>query len=315
MVAHNPSANTYLVVWDDETEGDIEGALLNDSGGTVGPAFNVSDGVDARRNPAIAFSPDDSHYLVVFEYQTLDGTDIYGRRLAADGSRPGADFAISTAAGDQVRPDVVYNDYDDVYLVVWEDERADQGDIYGTRVLVNETVLTEFPISTASDAQAHAAAAWNSADNEYLVVWHDYRDSGTNGSDIYAQRIGNTGTPLGSACRLSSSTLPDQQMYPRVQYVSDHGRYAVTWQDDRNAPTGWDIYVQNVNADGSLYGANLPFFAFSGWQQRPDAAFSSDANRGLTVWQDGRNGTSFKIYGRIKEPRFAVFMPLVLRTF
>ena len=314
IVAHDPYTNAYLVAWDDETEGDIEGILLDGSGGAAGSAFNISDGVDVRRNPAIAFSPDDSHYLVAFEYQTLDGTDIYGRRLAADGSRPGTDFPLCTAVGDQVEPNVVYNNYDDVYLVVWGDERADQGDIYGARVLVNETVLTEFPISTASDAQAHGAAAWNSDDNEYLIVWHDYRDSGTTGADIYAQRLGNTGTPLGSALRLSSSTLPDLQMYPRVQYVSDHGRYVVTWQDDRNAPTGWDIYVQNVNADGSLYGTNVPFFAFSGWQQRPDAAFSPDANGGLTVWQDGRNGTTFKIYGRIKEPRFAIFMPLVLRT-
>jgi len=33
------------------------------------------------------------------------------------------------------------------------------------------------------------------------------------------------------------------------------------------------------------------------------------------VWQDGRNGTTYEVYGRIKEPRFPIYLPLVLRNF
>ncbi len=313
VVAYNPYANTYLIAWEDETEGDIEGVILEHDGDLAGSAFDISAGDDARQNPAVVFNPDVSWYLVVFEYQTEDGKDIYGRHVEADGDLPGDDFPISTANGDQLFPDVVYNDYDDAYLVAWSDTRDDEGDVYARRVLVNETVLDEFAISTANDAQTCPALAWNEDDNEYLVVWHDYRDSGTTGADIYGQRLSNTGGLEGDNFALS--TAEGDQQYPRITYISTYGRYSIIWQDSRNTDTGWDIYNQNVNGDGSLYLGNLPRFTFSGYQQRPDGAFSPEADRGLTVWQDGRNGATFKIYGRIKEPRFPVYLPLVLRNY
>jgi len=110
-------------------------------------------------------------------------------------------------------------------------------------------------------------------------------------------------------------TASEYQQYPRARYIPAYGRYFVIWQDNRNADTGWDIYGQNVNGDGSLYGGNVPRFVFSGDQRWPDGDFSPEANRGLTVWQDGRNGTTYEVYGRIKEPRFPIYLPLVLRNY
>jgi hypothetical protein len=312
-VAHSPISDTYLVVWDDQDEGDIEGRVLN-ADGTLGSALNVFNGAITGTQPAIAYNSTANQYLVVFAYQAGVGNyDIYGRLVWAGGTVSGTAFAISDNAADQSLPQVDYNATDDEYLVVWSDERADVADVYGRRVDADGTPLgSEFLIAHDTDAQDAPSLAWNEDDNEYLVVWHDYRDSGTTGADIYGRRVGADGSLPGSEIALC--TASDHQQYPRVRYISAYGRYFALWQDNRNTATGWDIYGQNVNGDGSLYGSNVTRFAFSGYQERPGGDFSPEANRGLTVWQDGRNGTTYKIYGRIKEPRFAIYLPLVLRN-
>ena len=310
-VAYGPISNTYVVVWHDQDDGDIDERVVN-ADGTLGSVHSV---IVAGTQPAIAYNSTADEYLIVFASPETGDKDIKGRRVAIDGTFVSTVFTISVNTADQSLPQVTYNGTDDEYLVVWSDARTDQGDIYGRRVDADETLLgdDDFLIAADTDAQTAPSVAWNSDDNEYLVVWHDYRDSGTTGSDIYGQRLNNTGGLEGSNFALC--TASDYQMYPRVTYISTYGRYSVIWGDDRNVATGWDIYRQNVNADGSLYLGNLAFFVFSGYQQRPDGAFSPEANRGLTVWQDGRNGATYKIYGRLKEPRFPIYLPLVLRDF
>ncbi len=312
--AHSPISDTYLVVWDDQDEGDIEGRVLN-ADGTLGSAFNVFDEAAAGTQPSIAYNSIANQYLVIFAYQAGVGNyDIYGRLVWADGTLSDTAFTISDNGADQSLPQVAYNATDDEYLVVWSDERTDEADVYGRRVDADGTPLGggDFLIASGTDAQDAPFVAWNGDDEEYLVVWHDYRDSGTTGADIYGQRVAADGSLSGGEIALC--TASEHQQYPRVEYISAYGRYFVIWQDDRNADTGWDIYGQNVNADGSLYLDNVPRFVFSGYQQRPDGGFSPEANRGLTVWQDGRGGTTYKIYGRIKEPRFPIYLPLVLRN-
>ncbi|RLC73380.1 MAG: hypothetical protein DRJ03_26845 [Chloroflexi bacterium] len=314
VVAYNSADRNYLVVWEDQDYGNIEAGLLN-AAGTVSLVMNNYNGVPTSTHPAIAYNTTANQYMVVFASQAGVGNyDIYGRLVETDGLPSGATpFTISVDTADQSLPQVSYNATDDEYLVVWSDERADQGDVYGRRVDADGSLLgSEFLIAHDTDAQDAPSVAWNEDDNEYLVIWHDYRDSGTSGADIYGQRVQADGSLSGSEIALC--TASEDQQYPHVRYSAAYGRYFVLWQDNRNASTSWDIYGQNVNGDGSLYGSNVARFTFSGDQRWPDGDFSPEANRGLTVWQDGRNGATYKVYGRIKEPRFAIYLPLVLRN-
>ncbi len=288
--------NTYLIVWDDETEGDIEGYILASDGAPIGDAFNVSDGSDVRGYPDVAFGDNAEEYLVVFQLQIGGQWNIYGRRVSVDGSRPGKEFAITNAESDQLYPVVIYNPVEDEFLAAWSDTSNDAGDISARRVHPTETMWDKFAVSTAADAQSYPALAYNGADNEYLAAWHDYRNSGATAADVYGQRLGNTGSLLGGNFAISAAS--GDQQYPHISYIASNNRYSVLWQDNRNVPTGWDLYGQWVLADGSLAGFNLPFFSYSGWQTRPTGAYNTFLDQGFTVWQDGRNGAAYKIYGR-----------------
>ena len=304
-VAHSTASDSYLVVWNDQNGGNIEERAVS-TAGALGSVHSVV--VDGSQ-PAIAYNSTADEYLIVFKSSS---SDISGRRAATDGTFPSTAFTISVDAAIQSSPHVAYNATDDEYLVVWSDERSDQGDVYGKRVDANETLLSsDFVIAAAADAQSVPSVDWNNDDDEYLVVWHDYRDSGTTGADVYGRRVGSDSSLLGSEIVLCD--IAEDQQYPSVLYIDDYDRYSIVWQDARNISSDWDIYAQAVNADGSLYGGNVPRFTFTGFQLRPSGDFSPEAGRGLTVWMDGRNGASYKIYGRMKESRFFIYLPVVLR--
>ena len=107
------------------------------------------------------------------------GSDLFGRRVsAADGSLPGAVFRVrgAVATEDDELVSVVWNAASGEYLVVREygDNR-----LLGRRVSAAGTPLgTEFTVANRGVAGApkhQPEVAWNSADNEYLVVWFDDR--------------------------------------------------------------------------------------------------------------------------------------------
>lgn len=85
-----------------------------------------------------------------------------------------------------------------------------------------------------------------------IIIWEDGRDVDNNKADIYAQRIGNDGTVAWTTNGIPLCALPDYQLYPGIA-TDGLGGAIVTWSDARNRETsGYDIYAQRVNPDGSV---------------------------------------------------------------
>ena len=299
VVVHSAFGNRYLVVWEDVASGDIQARFVSAQGTPYGSLITVSSGPEARIRPAVVQNPSAIHndFMVVFTVQRTADSDIYGRRIAAAGTPSNQDIVVSDAAGHQGSPDIAYNPDQNQYLVVWRDRRDDQGDIYGQKLSATGALQAgELLVKQEADEQGAPAVAWNDDDEQYLVVWHDYRDSGITGADVYAQRLYADGSTYGS-----ERTITDEagnQQSPDVVYVNALNRYRIIWQDDRNGDTGWDIYGQWMSAGGAVLGVvDLPIFRYAGWQQYPATAYSPDDNRALTVWQDGRNGVDTDVYG------------------
>lgn len=309
-VAHSTVSNTYMLVWTDEDEGDIEAQRLTAAGALTGPALNVE--VITSTQAAIAYNPAANQYLVVYALQVSPLlNDIYGRLVGADGTFAGAAFAVSNDASNQSNPAVAYDATSGEYLVAWYDDRDLAGtgwNIYGQRVAANGTLSGGvISVATAAGDQYDPVVAWSETADEYLVAWRDGRDFATTGYDIYAQRIGAGGALAGGNFVVVNAA--GNQTAPHVNHVASLARYNVLWSDDRNAGS-WDIYVQSINDDGTLYGREVAYFVFSGEQRRPAGDFSEETNRGLVTWQDGRNGETYKIYGRIKEIRYTIYLPV-----
>ncbi len=282
---------SYLVVWGYAPESgqyDIYGMRVSKQGALLdAEPFVISDATGSQMSPSIAF--DGTNYLVVW-YDSRGGSyDIYGSRVAQDGTVLNtAGIAISTATENQMNPDVSFDGTN--YLVVWEDERTDTLDIYASRIAQNGIVLDPagIEISGATDEQNRPSIDFDGTN--YLVVWDDHRTGSE--YDIYGTRVDTGGNVLNPA-GIAISTAADDQNLPTVSF--DGTNYLVVWHDRRNGST-YDIYGARVNQSGAVQETEGIIISDLDVSQISPEVISY-SNQWLTVWRDRRNGNYNDIYG------------------
>lgn len=174
-------------------------------------------------------------------------------------------------------------------LAVWADQRVGS-QIYGCRIDPTGQVLDTggVPLSFSAATQRSPAVAFGN--NEFLVVWHDYRNGP---ADIYATRVDTAGRVLDSA-GIAVARVAHEQRYPAVAF--DGVDFMVTWEDGRYSDTLQDIYAARVSPAGVVLDpTGIPVSAFPGPQVRPQVVF--DGSNSLLVWQDRRGSLWYDIYG------------------
>ena len=174
-----------------------------------------------------------------------------GIAQATDWSREG-EFLIDTNVvfipdtNSQHNPAIAFDETN--YLVVWEDDRNGDWDIYGARVDQAGNVIDPvvIPISTELNDQRNPAICFCGAD--YLVVWDDTRNDSL--GDIYGTRVNQAGIILDSA-GIMISNAPYRQRHPAIAF--DGVDYLVVWEDARNDTLYYwrtDIFGARVNQNG-----------------------------------------------------------------
>jgi hypothetical protein len=331
----------YLVVWQDNRIGtlwDIYGARVTPTGTVLDTAgFPISVAGSYQWSPSVTFNGNsyfnNNNYLVVWQ-DCRSGSDIYGARVTPAGitlDTNGILISIAIATSDQQHPYVSSNGID--YLVVWQDNRNGNWDIYGARVKSDGTLLDSagIPISTVINDQTYPSITFK--DNNYMVVWFDGR-SGHN--EIYGTRITQAGIVLepngieisvsGSRASIAfddtnyfvaSGGRTDDIYMTRITPVGtvldtgilistginsqttssvafDGTNYLIVWADTRNVKE--DIYGIRVDQSGNVLDpASIAISTANNSQIYPSVAF--DGTNYLVVWQDLRSDTSWDIYG------------------
>jgi hypothetical protein len=186
-------------------------------------------------------------------------------------------------------------------IVVWEDERAGDGDIYVQRVDAEGNVLWQadgVPVCTAAGDQAVYNSSTGTTGYTPLVadgsggawiVWHDDRAWNSTTRDVYAQRVNASGEILLASDGVAVASGAGMETRPTA--CSDgQGGVIVVW-DDRNAdPVFSDIYGQRLDADGRPVwndGQPVPLVAV-GWDQYGQSICSDGAGGAFVAWSDGR---------------------------
>ena len=181
--------------------------------------------------------------------------------LAAWPTDPAVNVPICTEAGDQImesngKNDSSISDGSGGAIIVWQDERDGNSDIYARRVDGFGNVLWTVDgvaICTDSETQIYPLAVSDDSGGA-IIVWQDERDGNW---DIYAQRVDSGGAllwgtdPATDGVVVSSSTF--DQEYPLA--VSDgSGGVVISWLDNRSGNP--DIYAQRVDASGTVLWAS-----------------------------------------------------------
>jgi len=96
------------------------------------------------------------------------------------------------------------------------------------------------------------------------------------------------------------STAINEQREPAVALDPVNHRFLVVWSDSRSG-SGWNVYGQIVNSDGTLFGNNFSI-STSRWYNggSPDVSYDPVNRRFLVIWTEG--GVPRAIYGRFVDP-------------
>ncbi|NQT25749.1 tandem-95 repeat protein [candidate division KSB1 bacterium] len=165
-------------------------------------------------------------------------------------------ITVCTATGKQSFVKMIADEQGNTILV-WKDDRnkitngtdlfAQRIDGNGTRLWINAGV----PVSEAAGDQTKHVMHFDG--NGAYIVWQDYRSSGSNGTDIYAQYITpQAGTRQwnngGSYEGIPVSTASSDQASPSVDLSGSN--LVISWHDNRNGNS--DIFCQSLNSSGTI---------------------------------------------------------------
>ena len=293
--AFNSQTGNYLIAY--MVGNDLYGQFVNQNGNPVGAEFLISNAANSQNEAAMAYNSTANQYLVVWRDNRSGNADIYGRLVNANGGFPGPDFIINAVTTNgQENPSVAYNSIANQYLVVWDDSRGADQDIYARRVNANGTFPgTDFMINAVTtNDQRYASVAYNSTANQYLVAWNDDRGPDF---DIYGRLVNANETFPGTDFMINAVTTNDQRT-PSVAYNSATNQYLVAWGDDRSG-TNNDIYGRLVNASGIFPGVDLPISTVTENKYNPSVAYNPFSNQFLATWTDYRDGPPPDIYGQL----------------
>lgn len=186
-------------------------------------------------------------------------------------------------------------------------DRANSNKIANSKSVGAKVLASDLQVSGAANDQSQPAVAYDTVNNNYLVVWSDYR-SGSN-TNIYGKICSSTG--LGAASPICEpefpvTTVAGNQDQPKVAFDPTTEKFLVIWSDARNAGTalgteiaGSVISGQFVSATGQILtraGAagtdvfdistqNLNSFS----QSEPDLVFDAPRNKFIAAWLDATN--------------------------
>ena len=185
---------------------------------------------------------------------------------------------------DALNPAVAYNSTDNAFLVVWAGDNLIDGafEIYGQRLdaTTGNNQGTAFRISDV-DKSGAPVAAYNSTDNEFLVVWTG-DDNGDGTFELFGQRLNAaTGERIGGPFEIA-----DAAAHPALAYNSDQNEYFVVWRgEDDLHPRAAEIFGQRLDAaTGDAIGSDALRISDMGTADS-DAAY--DAYHPAVVYNDG----------------------------
>ncbi len=265
-------------------------------------------GNSTQKNPKIA-KDGRGVFIVVWEDDRDGYFNIYAQKIGSSKIPEWQEGGIEVCAApkNQTRSEII-NDGEGGVIIVWEDYRGGNADIYAQRIDEFGGILWEkdgVPICRAPAGQ-FAPKLVSDGSGGAIIVWYDYR--GGAGEDIYAQRISKNGEVLWKVDGIPICIEGGTQWYPEI--VSDgNGGAIIVWTDFRN-PSQSDIYAQRVDATGKIIWKDGGIPISSAPENQAYPKITEDGEGGaIIVWADYREGNSDIYAQRITGDGKALFPP------
>ncbi len=304
---NNPSivsdgAGGAIIIWQDRRDGnfDIYAQRINENGTALWTidGNTICNDINKQENPTAASDGLGGAIITWQDYRSTTDYDIYTQRINANGEVQWTanGLTICSSTGNQVYPEIINNNSDEV-IITWADVRNGiDPDIYAQRLHNGGTVLwtsNGVAICTAIGLQQFPVLVEDGAGGA-IVTWQDYRSGSY---DVYAQRIEFDGNVLWVTDGVPISEETNAQMSPEIT-TDGQGGAIITWRDYRDNGNQ-DIYAQRINNNGVVQWTVNGVAVSVSTNDQYTPAITSDGNGGsIITWWDYRNGSTSDIFAQ-----------------
>ena len=340
-VAYNESSDSYVVVWEDEDDLwaiSVAGTYQEVGDQFYSPPYPIKTSANAQRNPSIACNMYDSSCLIVFEYHDpFSSIEIMAERVDVENDKISYIKGFQVESEDFVdheRPDVVWGERDDNYLVTWI--REDGGDesiwyarIYDTDQGLSSEILTS-PASLwpgLSNNQRNQDAAYDPNTGDYLVVFDHFSGSST---DIWGVRVpGDSGSPgVFDLLQIAYSDDPESMpavahvggVFPKFNGASAVSKLMVSYKQYNSGGNAYTLQLKSIDLENNawfLYDEGTVKIYDAGEANIYDSFLvgSWGSNRVFLFWEvkwDPSNKNNYDIFALGLNQAY-VYLPLIVK--
>ena len=230
--------------------------------------------------------------IIVFGDARHGSQDIYAQRVDADGrllwDKAGSPVCIEPSLQDDIK---AIADGEGGVLIVWEDWRNGNQDVYAQRIDGNGNPVwapNGVPVYQGDGDQYDPFLATDSAGGAIYAWW----DISMPDWNVFAQRLNAAGQPVWGDEGLPVCVAPGNQGGPFVIPDGSGGAFFV-WSDYRNDPrifTSADLYAQRVDANGkALWEKDGISICNQPSNQQQPTGINDGAGGLIVVWWDDRD--------------------------
>jgi hypothetical protein len=291
-----------VYVWSDTRQGDrdVYAQRVNSNGQkTWAPnGLEIVHYLDRQEDPSVVATGFGSYIFIWNDFRVdINKGDMYAQRVDAAGNlKWGAEGRlITTGDFDSPAEFRLVADGAGGAIMVWNDLRENNADIYATRVDSSGTILWStgqpegVPVRVRAGAQNQISTDTDGQGGA-LVAWTDELDSLGTGKDVFIQHINANGTLAWSPNGVAVCDTIGDQDSPKICKDGSGGVFVV-WQDKREDAVDGDLFFQHLNSNGQVTTGStmgLSLARLSNKQQEPRLV-NSETGVAIIIWMDSRN--------------------------
>jgi len=297
---------SFVITWTSSSQDGsgygIYAKRYNDEGLAVfGSEFKVNTYTIYDQDDSSITTLADGGFVITWESINQDGSydGVYAQRYDANGTVNGSEFQVNTyTSNDQSSPSTTAL-ADGGFVVTWESINQD-GSTYGIYAQrydsSGDAIGAEFRVNTykTDDQSNPSTTALN--DGGFVITWQSDGQDGSN-YGIYAQRYDASGNIVNNEFNVSSKNWVNQSN-PKVTTLVDGG-FVITWQSSSQDGSGYGIYAQRYDANGTVNGTEFQVNTYTTSEQSsPSATALNDGGFVITWTSSGQDGSYDGVYAQ-----------------
>ncbi len=287
------AAENFVVAWESHGQ-DTDGAGIYAQrywadGTANGQPFQVNEFTTGNQTAPTVAMDNAGHLLIAWQSEAQDGngTDIYARRFAPDGTplEPEEYLVNTTVIGHQAAPTAAMARESGNFVIAWEGELTAEHTSFEVFAHLYDadahSIRSEFLVNSGTAKDQVTAEVAMDADGDFVVTWTSEGIPGS-GSDVFARRFDPLGNPSDGEFRVNETTLQGQRS-PAVT-MNGNGDFFVGWQSSHQDEFSWGIFGRAYDASGTVLTTEQQINSFAEQPQVHPALGSNADGQCVALW-------------------------------